>query len=144
MLGVPIPANSIGSLIFELIESLPINQQLYALHYNGRRLIEKITNALGGLDAGLVQTREFYVQFQEAAELHKQFLRQQRSDDDGVPVMHSIQLKRARLLYISSAREISAHLATNFVNYDHLYIGLGLFWTSIVSVQQYNIRHRDA
>lgn len=38
LMGLPIPASSIGSLIPELMGELSEDEQLYALHYNGQRL----------------------------------------------------------------------------------------------------------
>lgn len=132
LLGVPIPANSIGTLITELLTGrLTVEEQLFAQYYNGRRLIEKITRELG---ASVVERREYGRQFREATQLHKQFLRHVRQvqNDRTNADNYEVLVKRVRLLYGSSAREISKELATNFVNYDHLYIVLGLFWTSVV------------
>lgn len=40
LMGLPIPTSSIGSLIPELMSELSEDEQLYALHYNGRRLVK--------------------------------------------------------------------------------------------------------
>lgn len=40
VMGLPIPASSIGSLIPELMTELSEDEQLYALHYNGQRLVK--------------------------------------------------------------------------------------------------------
>lgn len=40
LMGLPIPASSIGSLIPEMLGELSEDEQLYALQYNGRRLVQ--------------------------------------------------------------------------------------------------------
>lgn len=47
LLGLPIPASSIGTLIPGILQKLPNRLQLYALHYNTKRLIEKIIQVQG-------------------------------------------------------------------------------------------------
>lgn len=42
LLGLPIPASSIGSLIPEMLAVLDDDEQLFALHYNGLRLMENL------------------------------------------------------------------------------------------------------
>lgn len=45
--GLPIPASSIGTLLPNLITGLSMEQQLYALYYNGKRLLSKIIEIEG-------------------------------------------------------------------------------------------------
>lgn len=40
LLGLPIPSSSIGSLIPEMLTGLTLDEQLYVLHYNSKRLME--------------------------------------------------------------------------------------------------------
>lgn len=42
LLGVPIPAGSIGIVMPEMVEILSTDKQLYAFYYNNVRLLEKI------------------------------------------------------------------------------------------------------
>lgn len=44
LLGLPIPASSIGSVIPELIQNLTNIDQLSLLHYSSKRLLQKITD----------------------------------------------------------------------------------------------------
>lgn len=129
LLGTPIPASSIGSLIPELLAQLPVDEQLYALHYNARRLVHKVDAELG---RDRLELREFYLQYREATELHKQYLQLSRPADDRS--QYRVLVKRASMLYVSATRKMSTHLATNYVNYDYFYISLGLGWTTVVSI----------
>lgn len=126
LLGLPIPSNSIGTLIGPLLGPLTMEQQLYALHYNGQRLVSMLAHKSGGMR--IIENREFCVQFREAVGLHADWL-QNRNDVDAMIVAN-----RARFLYESSARAISETLAISFVNYDQWSIGVGLVWTSAVSI----------
>lgn len=47
LLGLPIPAPSIGTIIPNFLQSLSMEQQLYAYFYNGQRLLQKITEYEG-------------------------------------------------------------------------------------------------
>lgn len=42
LLGVPIPSSSIGTLIPNFLQSLSMEQKLYAYFYNGQRLLNKV------------------------------------------------------------------------------------------------------
>lgn len=42
LLGLPIPAPSIGTIIPNFLQSLSMEQKLYAYYYNGQRLLDKI------------------------------------------------------------------------------------------------------
>lgn len=47
LLGVPIPSSSIGTLIPNFLQSLSMEQKLYAYFYNGQRLLNKFVEFLG-------------------------------------------------------------------------------------------------
>lgn len=111
-----------------LTERLTVEQQLYALHYNGQRLVSMLADKSGGIPT--IQHRELYVQFRDAIRLHADWLLHRHSDRRDVGA--SVVANRARFLYESSARAISETLAISFVNYDQWSIGLGLVWTTAV------------
>lgn len=47
LLGVPIPSSSIGTLIPNFLQSLSMEQKLYAYFYNGQRLLNKLVEFQG-------------------------------------------------------------------------------------------------
>lgn len=47
LLGLPIPYASIGNFIPGILSYLPQKQQLYALHYNAKRLLAQIIQSKG-------------------------------------------------------------------------------------------------
>lgn len=129
LLGLPIPASSIGSLIPELMAELTEDEQLYALHYNGRRLVDALR---AQLDPVVLADQEHYIQFDEATRLHEHRLRT-ADDKDTNAAASGIQFRRIQRLYVSSAQEMSQQLATKFVNYDHLNLAVGLALATGVS-----------
>jgi hypothetical protein len=44
LLGLPIPTTSIGKMIPALLHSIPVPQQLYALHYNCKQVATQFEN----------------------------------------------------------------------------------------------------
>jgi hypothetical protein len=44
LLGLPIPATSIGKMIPALLHTIPVSQQLYALHYNCKQVATQFRN----------------------------------------------------------------------------------------------------
>lgn len=94
LMGVPIPYSSIGVIIPELLGDLSAEQQLFALHYNGERLLAKIRKHFRFDDFGDL---EFYKQHQQALELHKLLLLGNSTSGN------THLFKKARLLYKSSS-----------------------------------------
>lgn len=147
LLGVPIPAGSIGIIIPELIEIRTTGEQLYAFYYNNVRLLEKIQLLPQELskDRGLLQKHiffvlmyvknltfnfaEFLVQHREAEHNHKRFEIEQSAGNAGVADYH---FKRARMLYVAAAQEMSNELSGQYVKFDHYGIAVGLLLTSVV------------
>lgn len=68
LMGLPIPHSAIGTIIPELIGSLSPEQQLFALHYNGERLLAKIRDKFR---FDHFDQLEFFKQHQEAVQLNK-------------------------------------------------------------------------
>lgn len=103
-----------------------MEQQLYALHYNGKRLLNKIID-VEGLDE--ISDTEIYKQFHQAEEEHKQFI---KNTDVTANVENIIAFKRAKLLYETSASEMSLVLAKLYVTYDNFSTSLGLTCLTLV------------
>lgn len=121
LLGHPIPASSIGSLIPGLLTPLTNSQRLYVLYYNTQRLIDKLTEA-HGVDS--LKDREFFLQFDEAKRAHKECLR--------TPEENVAEFKRANLLYESVSVEASAQLQRIFNKFDEFSIWFGAFYVLAV------------
>lgn len=78
----------------------------------------------------IVTTIEFVVQHKEAEENHKKFAVEQLAGNAGVADYH---FKRARMLYVAAAQEMSNELAGHYVKFDQYGIAVGLLLTSVVS-----------
>lgn len=136
LLGLPIPASSIGNIIPEMLVDLSEDDLLLALAYNGERLLQKVRFEKF---EGDFESREFFLQHQEAKELHKNFLKMKQIGDE----INMSLFKRAKLFYLSSAQEMSNLLAKSFVKYDHWSISLGLFMSSLITIASVSlILHR--
>lgn len=70
LFGLPIPASSIGVIIPNLIAGLSMQEKLFAYHYNGQRLLQKLIN-LNGLH--VVETEGKY-DFYTLNELFRQII----------------------------------------------------------------------
>lgn len=103
-----------------------MEQQLFALYYNGRRLLAKF-NDIDGQENFLVEIR---AQFQQAEQAHKRFLQNNAINNT---TDNRIEYRRAKLLYNYAAQEMRDHLAKLYVHYDDLSITIGLI--IIISVQ---------
>ncbi|XP_059613175.1 GPI ethanolamine phosphate transferase 2 [Phlebotomus argentipes] len=125
LLGLPIPASSIGNLIPEMLADLTEEEQLLALVYNGERLLQKLLLEQFDLDQ-----REFFLQHQEGKEMHKEYLKMKQIGDE----VNQSLFKRAKLFYLSSAQEMSDLLAKNFVKYDLWSISVGLFLSFLTTI----------
>ncbi|GAB0089939.1 GPI ethanolamine phosphate transferase 2 [Sergentomyia squamirostris] len=126
LLGLAIPSSSIGNLIPELLVDLSAEELLLAQLYNGERLLNKLRRQQNlNFD-----NQEFFLQHNEARELHKEYIRMKRLGD----VDNSSLFKRARLFYFSSAQEMSDLLAKDFVKYDLWSIFIGLLLTCLVTI----------
>lgn len=128
LLGLPIPSSSIGTVIPELLGDLTPQQQLFAFHYNGERLLAKVRDQFLFEDFG---DKEFFKQHREAVELHSVHL---LADPDSNNTSPGHLFKRSRLLYQSSAQEMSNMLSQTFLKYDLTSIYLGILIVVSVSV----------
>uniref|UniRef100_A0A6B2E8V2 Putative glycosylphosphatidylinositol anchor synthesis protein n=1 Tax=Phlebotomus kandelakii TaxID=1109342 RepID=A0A6B2E8V2_9DIPT len=126
LLGLPIPASSIGNLIPEMLMDLTEEEQLLALEYNGGRLLQKIRLEL----EEEFERKEFFLQHQEAQEMHRKYVKMKQIGD----VINLSLFKRARLFYLSSAQTMSDLLARSFVKYDLWSISVGLFLSFSTSI----------
>lgn len=126
LMGLPIPHSAIGTVIPELIASLPAEQQIFALYYNGERLLAKVRHQFRFEDFGDL---EFFKQHQEAVELSKLLLVGNTTTTEG----HLF--KRARMLYHASAQEMSDLLSQTFLKYDLASIFLGIVIVCSVSAR---------
>lgn len=127
--AVPIPASSIGALIPELLADLSMGQQLYAFHYNGKRLMDKLISA-EGLDR--IGNTEIHEQFQAAKAQHEAFI---QNTDEKLNAVNVAAFKRAKLLYITTAKAMSEQLARSYINYNDFSIAIGLAVLFIVSAE---------
>lgn len=142
LLGLPIPSSSIGALIPEMLTGLTADEQLYMLHYNAKRLLGHILASSRRITVSAILvgkgTRiffiemvfvlikffflEYYIQYNEAVLMHKAYLRSPSNEI----------FKKAKLLYVSSSREMSSELSTKFIKYDHLTISIAVVVTTMV------------
>ena len=129
LLGQPIPASCIGTIIPELIETFPKDEQLYILYYNSQRLYNKILKNFNYEDNQLFEL-QFHIQFNEAKRLHtilnaNKYKNNENSEAD--------LFKMAKLYYVSSSREMSNMLIRTFIKYDLFSIFFGIMLSLCVS-----------
>lgn len=127
--ALPIPASSIGALIPELLADLSMEHQLYAFHYNAKRLMEKLVLA-EGLDR--IGNSEIHEQFGAAKAQHEAFV---RSTDEKLNAVNEAAFKRSKMLYVTAAKAMSEQLAKSYINYDDYSISVGLGVLFIVSAE---------
>ncbi|XP_055624247.1 GPI ethanolamine phosphate transferase 2 [Toxorhynchites rutilus septentrionalis] len=124
MLGVPIPYSSIGSLIQPLLSGAKPMEKLYAVHYNTKRLIDKV---LPFYDNNIKQ-QDFFILYQDAKLLHAIFL--EDSDDETIA-------KKAIDKYVAASQKLTKILIKNYIRYDMFSIMVGIILgisTTTVSV----------
>lgn len=131
--ALPIPASSIGSLIPEPLADLTMEHQLFAFHYNAKRLMDKLILAEG---SDRIADTEIYEQFEEAKNQHESFI---RSTDEKLNSVNEAAFRRAKILYVTATKAMSEQLSKSYIDYDDFSIGAGLFVLFIVSAYS-NIR----
>lgn len=125
--AVPIPASSIGALIPELLADLSMEHQLYAFHYNGKRLMDKLMSAEG---TDRVRSTEIYEQFNQAEAQYGTFI---KTTDEKMNAVTVAAFKRAKILYVTAAKAMSEQLSKSYINYDDFSIAIGLLVLFTVS-----------
>lgn len=126
--ALPIPASSIGALVPELLADLSMEHQLYAFHYNAKRLMEKLILAEGSDRIG---NTEIHEQFDAARAEHEAFI---RSTDEKLNAVNEAAFKRSKMLYVTASKAMSEQLTKAYINYDDFSISVGLGVLFIVSV----------
>lgn len=134
LLALPIPASSIGALIPEMLADLSMEHQLYAFHYNAKRLMDKLILAEV---TGRIGNTEIHAQFGEAKIQHKTFI---QSTDNRSNSVNVTAFKRAKMLYVSAAKAMSEQLAKFYINYDDFSITTGFAVLFIVSAKYHLIK----
>lgn len=148
LFGLPIPASSIGVVIPNLLANLSMEQKLYAYHYNGERLLQKLIQLDGSRkydDEGerksfsetsltrLLQfccsISEFFSRWIVAKNAHKTFLQLNSNSTEQIQVFESAERN-----YIIASKAMSKKLADSCVNFDHVSIAIGLI--CLVTVRQ--------
>lgn len=124
--AVPIPASSIGALIPELLADLSMSHQLYAFHYNGKRLMDKLVSA------DRIGNTEIHEQFEAAKAAYEVFM---QGTDEKLNAVNVAAFKRAKMLYITTAKAMSEQLARSYINYNDFSITIGLVVLLIVSAE---------
>lgn len=131
-----------------MLTGLTADEQLYMLHYNAKRLLGHILASSRRITVSAILvgkgTRiffiemvfvlikflffflEYYIQYNEAVQMHKAYLRLPSNEI----------FKKAKLLYVSSSREMSSELSTKFIKYDHLTISIAVVVTTMVRVKK--------
>ncbi|KAM8713010.1 hypothetical protein ACLKA7_013342 [Drosophila subpalustris] len=129
LLSVEIPTMSIGCLIPEMLQTLPLEHQMYAYFYNAHHLLNKARVKFGHES---VRRSDYYVWYQNATLLHKELLHPLRSGDgSGASKVH---YENAKLNYLRVAREISGQLSESLVKFDYGLIAVGLALTTATSL----------
>lgn len=131
LLGLPIPAESIGSIIPELLINYDEEEQLYLLYYSSKRLFDKMFSLFDESD---LLKKESSIQYKEALIAHKMFLESLSESESGEISV----FKKSKLLYIASSQEMSDVLASNFVKYDLFSIFVGILISLMVSFFGFN------
>lgn len=126
--ALPIPASSIGSLIPELLADLTMEHQLFAFHYNAKRLMDKLILAEG---SDRIADTEIHEQFEEAKVQHETFIRS--SDENLNSVNSEAAFRRAKILYVTATKAMSEQLSKSYIDYDDFSIGAGLLVLLVVS-----------
>ncbi|XP_063238510.1 GPI ethanolamine phosphate transferase 2 isoform X3 [Bacillus rossius redtenbacheri] len=106
LLGLPIPAGSLGKLVPGLLRGLPPSRQLHALLYNARGLAAKFRGHVAAHS-----THEGWMAFEDAVRLHSEWLAAGGRSDGAL-------FRRALGLYSIAAEEMSAVLAGSLVEFD--------------------------
>ncbi|XP_069681560.1 GPI ethanolamine phosphate transferase 2 isoform X2 [Periplaneta americana] len=105
LLGLPIPAASLGKMIPQILHSLPVSQQLYALYYNCKQVATQFENNVAN-----APSQGSYLQYQEAMRLHAEWLEFNTSTSDAE--------ERIKILYMSALSGMSSKLADSFITFD--------------------------
>ncbi|XP_030558101.1 GPI ethanolamine phosphate transferase 2 [Drosophila novamexicana] len=129
LLSIEIPTMSIGCIIPEMLQTLTLEQQMYAYFYNAHHLLNKARVKFGHEN---VRSSDYYHWYQNATLLHKQLLQPLRiGDGSGASKVH---YQNAKLNYLRVAREISGQLSESLVKFDYGFIAVGLALTTASSL----------
>ncbi|ALC41157.1 CG2144 [Drosophila busckii] len=129
LLSVEIPTMSIGCLIPEMLQSLTLEQQLYAYFYNAHHLLNRARVKFGH---EVVHRSDYYHWYQNATLLHKDLLDPLREGDGSSA--SQVHYQNAKLNYMRVAREISGLLSESLVKFDYGFIAMGLVLTTAAAL----------
>ncbi|XP_070563098.1 GPI ethanolamine phosphate transferase 2-like [Ptychodera flava] len=123
LLGLPIPQNSLGRTIAQMLEILPIRDQLRALQVNGHQLTQVLMENVNSYE-----TEPGYLQYQRALKLHSSWLASHTHSTSGIN--HELLGQKVIEQYISAIDEISSRIASSLAKYDEhaMVVGVLLFW----------------
>ncbi|KDR12958.1 GPI ethanolamine phosphate transferase 2 isoform X2 [Zootermopsis nevadensis] len=131
LLGLPVPATSIGKIIPALLHSIPVPQQLYALHYNCKQVATQFENNIANSAA-----HASYLQYTEAVKLHASWLTSSNSSKFGLD-------ERIAKLYMSALTGMSSELADSLIRFDvpSLVIASGILWQIVLILAMERMPH---
>ncbi|XP_062128332.1 uncharacterized protein LOC133840490 [Drosophila sulfurigaster albostrigata] len=129
LLSVEIPTMSIGCLIPEMLQTLTLEQQMYAYFYNAHHLLNKARVKFGHES---VRRSDYFAWYQNATLLHKNLLQPLRLGDGSSA--SKVHYENAKLNYLRVAREISEQLSESLVKFDYGLIAVGLALTTATSL----------
>lgn len=132
LLGLPIPASSIGVIIPSLLTGLSMEQKLFVYYYNTERLSQHLTK-LDGAEAFKEEESEFFARFIVAKNAHKAFLLVNKNSSETTNE-HVQEFMSAERNYIAAAKAMSRKLAESCVHFDQFCIAIGL--ACLVTVRQ--------
>lgn len=126
LLDVPLPSNSIGEIIPELIEGLNPQEKLYALYYNSKFLLEKAIVKFGHTN---VKVEDYFVWFNTATYAHTTYLAKLLKENTS----SSYLFEKAKLNYIRSTHKIAYIFAKSYLKIDYGMIFLGIILTGLLT-----------
>ncbi|XP_037945337.1 GPI ethanolamine phosphate transferase 2 [Teleopsis dalmanni] len=123
LLSIDIPKHSVGCLILEMLQDLTYEDQLYALYYNTKQLLQLTKRRYGQQDT------EYLSWFLKAKSAHFDFLSKLRNKKE----QSSFDFEQAKLNYVRSSRTISTLLSESRVRFHYDFIAIGLTLTTMTT-----------
>ncbi|XP_026341747.2 GPI ethanolamine phosphate transferase 2 isoform X1 [Ursus americanus] len=110
-LGLPIPANSVGSLLFPTVEGRPVREQLRFLHLNAVQLSKLLQE-----NAPSYKKEPGFEQFKMSERLHGNWIRLYLEENNS-EVLFNLGAK-VRRQYLDALRTLSLSLSRQVAQYD--------------------------
>ncbi|XP_060044383.1 GPI ethanolamine phosphate transferase 2 isoform X2 [Erinaceus europaeus] len=110
-LGLPIPKNSVGSLLFPVIEGKPMREQLRFLHLNSVQLSKLLQESVPSYEK-----EPGFEQFKVSERLHRNWIKLYLEENSSAALLNlGVKLRRQ---YLDAIRTLSLSLSRQVAQYD--------------------------